>query len=121
VRVPRERGRATRIEVRVGDGSANPYLSYTAALAAGLDGIRRELEPPAPLSGFIYELPEDQQGPPIPETLPDALAALDADEVICAALGQELVETFKAIKEYELNRFRYWVTDWEFREYSHHL
>ena len=54
-------------------------------------------------------------------TLPDALAALEADEILCAAMGRELVDTFKAIKEYELNRFRHWVTDWEFREYSHHL
>ena len=121
VRVPRERGHATRVEVRIGDGSANPYLAYTAALAAGLDGIRRRLEPPAALSGFIYELPEAEQGQALPMTLPDALAALEADEILCAAMGRELVDTFKAIKEYELNRFRHWVTDWEFREYSHHL
>jgi glutamine synthetase len=121
VRVPRERGDATRLEVRVGDGSANPYLAYTAALAAGLDGIRRRLEPPPPLAGFVYELPEDEQGGPLPMTLSEAVAALDADEVLCAAMGSELVDTFKTIKEYELDRFRRWVTDWEFREYSHHL
>lgn len=121
VRVPRERGAATRIELRVGDGSANPYLAYTAALAAGLDGIRRKLEPPAPLAGFIYDLPEEQQGPPLPETLPEALAALDFDARLCAAMGRELVETFKTMKEHEFNRFRRWVTDWEFREYTHHL
>ncbi|HVP74640.1 MAG TPA: glutamine synthetase family protein [Gaiellaceae bacterium] len=121
VRVPRERGAATRVEVRVGDGSANPYLAYTAALAAGLDGIRRELEPPAPLSGLIYALPEEEQGAPLPATLPDALAALAADEILCNAVGRKLVDTFTTIKEYELNRFRQWVTDWEFREYSHHL
>ena len=121
VRVPRERGDATRVEVRVGDGAANPYLAYAAALAAGLDGIRRRLEPPSPLSGFVYGLPEEEQGAPLPTTLPDALAALDADETLCAAMGRELVGTFRAIKEYELDRFRHWVTDWEFREYSHHL
>src|SRR5205823_13914047 len=53
VRVPRERGHATRVEVRVGDGAANPYRAYAAALAAGLDGIRLRLEPPAPLSGAV--------------------------------------------------------------------
>src|ERR1700730_4677217 len=121
VRVPQERGDATRVEIRVGDGAANPYLAYTAALAAGLDGIHRKLEPPAPLSGLIYALPEEQQGPPLPATLPDAITALDADETLRAAMGQELVDTFKTIKESELNRFRQWVTDWEFREYSHHL
>lgn len=121
VRIPRERGAATRVEIRVGDGSANPYLAYTAALAAGLDGIRRELEPPTPLAGLIYELPAEQQGAPLPDTLPAALAALDADETIRAALGQELVDTFKGIKQHELDRNRRWVSDWEFREYAEHL
>ena len=50
-RVPRERGGATRIEFRVGDGAANPYLAVAAALFAGLDGIKRELEPPPPSKG----------------------------------------------------------------------
>ncbi|HET7566687.1 MAG TPA: glutamine synthetase family protein [Gaiellaceae bacterium] len=121
VRVPRERGSATRVEIRVGDGAANPYLAYAAALAAGLDGIRRELAPPAPLSGLIYELPEEQLGPPLPDTLPAAIAALEADELLVDALGEELVTTFKTIKGYELDRFGKWVTDWEMREYMHHL
>jgi chromosome segregation ATPase len=51
----------------------------------------------------------------------EALAALDADETIREALGDELVDTFKVIKAKELERFDAWVTDWEFREYSHHL
>ena len=121
VRVPRDRGRATRVEVRVGDGSANPYLAYAAALAAGLDGIRRELEPPAPLAGFIYDLPEEEIGPPVPRTLGEALAALEADELLVDALGKELVDTFRMMKEYELGRFADWTTDWELREYLHHL
>jgi glutamine synthetase len=121
VRIPRERGSATRVEVRIGDGAANPYLATAAALAAGLDGIRRELEPPAPLAGLIYELPEAEQGEPLPTSLPDALAALHEDATLRAALGQELVEKFTQLKEYELGRFQRWTTDWEFREYSYHL
>jgi glutamine synthetase len=121
VRVPRERGAATRLEFRLGDGTANPYLAYAAALAAGLDGIERRLEPPAPLEGMIYELPEEVQGAPLPTTFHEALDALDADELITAALGQRLVDTFKTIKAAELERFRTWVTDWEFAEYSHRL
>ena len=121
VRVPHERGAATRLELRVGDGTASPYLSYAAALAAGLDGIRRELEPPAPIEGMIYELPEDVQGMALPTTFQEALEALDADPVIHEALGAELVDTFRVIKGAELERFRAWVTDWEFEEYSHRL
>ena len=118
VRVPRERGPATRLEVRVGDGTANPYLAYTAALAAGLDGIRRELEPPAPVEGMIYDLPEEQQGRALPTTFHEALDALGDDPVIADAFGERMLDMFGTIKAAELERFRAWVTDWEFAEYS---
>jgi glutamine synthetase len=121
VRVPKERGAACRLELRVGDGTASPYLAYTAALAAGLDGIRRRLEPPAPIEGMIYDLPEEVQGAPLPATFADALDALHEDEVITDGIGARLVETFEVIKGAELERFRSWVTDWEFAEYSHRL
>jgi glutamine synthetase len=121
VRVPSERGAATRIETRLGDGTANPYLASAAVLAAGLDGIRRELTPPAPIEGFLYELPESEQGPALPTSFGEALEALDADSVIREALGEQLIETFRTIKAAEMERFRTWVTDWEFAEYSHRL
>jgi glutamine synthetase len=121
VRVPHERGAATRLEFRLGDGTCNIYLVYAAALAAGLDGIRRELEPPAPIEGFLYDLPEEQQGAPLPRSFEEALDALAADEVITAALGERLIDTFQEIKAYELDRFRTWVTDWEFAEYAPRL
>ena len=121
VRVPKERGSATRLEIRLGDGTANPYLAYTAALAAGLDGIRRELEPPEPLEGMIYDLPEERLGQALPGTFHDALVALHEDRVVAEAMGAELVKTFEVIKGAELERFRAWVTDWEFAEYSKRL
>jgi glutamine synthetase len=121
VRVPKERGAATRLEIRVGDGTASPYLAYTAALAAGLDGIRRKAEPPAPIEGLIYELDEDAQGIALPTTFQEALEALEADTMIADAMGEQLVETFRVIKAAELERFKSWVTDWEFAEYSHRL
>ena len=121
VRVPGERGPATRLEVRLGDGSANVYLAYAAALAVGLDGIRRGLEPPAPIEGFLYDLPENEQGKALPATFHEALDALGEDEVITAALGERLIETFNVVKAAELERFRAWVTDWEFAEYAQRL
>jgi glutamine synthetase len=110
VRVPRERGDATRMEIRLGDGTANPYLAYAAALAAGLDGIDRELA-----------LPEEAEGRPLPLSFDEALAALKADPVITSAMGSDLVDTFELLKTAELERFRAWVTDWEFAEYSPRL
>jgi glutamine synthetase len=118
VRVPRERGAATRLELRLGDGTANPYLAYAAALAAGLDGMRRELEPPEPVEGMIYDLSEEALGAALPSTFHEALEALRDDPVIVEALGSQLVDTFETIKGAELERFRRWVTDWEFAEYS---
>jgi glutamine synthetase len=55
VRVPPERGAGTRLEIRIGDGAANPYLMIAAVLAAGLDGITRQLEVPAPAEGWAYD------------------------------------------------------------------
>jgi len=121
VRVPQERDGAARIELRLGDGTANPYLAYTVALAAGLDGIRRELEPVDPVEGLIYALPEEKQGEPLPTSFGEALDSLAADQLIVEALGEDIVETYKVIKGAELERFRAWVTDWEFAEYSPRL
>ncbi len=120
-RVPRERGNATRVEFRVGDGAANPYLVVAGALFAGLDGIKRKLEPPAPIEGLIYEHPDLESMTPLPDTFEGALAALEADEYITNAMGTELVRIFRVNKDAELARARSWVTDWEFREYTHHL
>jgi glutamine synthetase len=118
VRVPNERGSATRLELRLGDGTANPYLAYAAALAAGLDGIRRGLEPPDPVEGMIYELPDEALGATLPTTFAEALEALRNDQVMIDALGPQLIDTFETIKTAELERFRAWVTDWEFTEYA---
>jgi glutamine synthetase len=120
-RVPGERGKACRVELRLGDGAANPYLASAATLFAGLDGIRRELDPPAPLAGLIYELEEEQLGTPLPTTLDEALAALEADGALVEAMGSELTATFLENKRFELERSRKAVTDWELEEYAQAL
>lgn len=121
VRVPPERGGATRVEVRVGDGSANPYLSVAAILFAGLHGVREKLPLEPPVSGDAYTLSEEQAGAPLPPTLEDALDALESDEVLREAMGPEIVDTFLAVKRFEAERHRTWVSDWEIAEYLHHL
>ena len=124
VRFCTERGPATRVEVRNGDGSANPYLVTAAVLAAGLDGIERKLEPPAPVEGNFYEGPEDRFGEPLPTSLGEALDALEADTVLTEALGARLCETFLRNKRYELDRWNAQLnrlTAWEMEEYAESL
>jgi glutamine synthetase len=121
VRVPPERGGATRVEMRLADGSANPYLATAALLFAGLDGIRRELTPPAAVAGLVYELPEEEQGDPIPLSLDAALEALEADATLRDAMGAQLTDTFLTIKRFELERYHRHVSDWDLAEYAHHL
>ena len=121
IRIPRERGAATRIEVRVADGAANPYLAIAAVLAAGGHGIREGLRPPPPVHGDAYRADREVIGRALPVTLDAALEALESDKVLCRALGPEIVETFLALKRFEIERHRAWVSDWEIAEYLHHL
>ncbi len=119
IRVPAERGRASRVEVRVGDGSANPYLAIAAILFAGLDGVRNELALGEPVGGDAYTL--ENPGEPLPTSLDAALDHLEADEYLRDAMGPQIVDTFTAVKRFELERHRQWVSDWEIDEYLHHL
>jgi glutamine synthetase len=120
IRIPPERGRGARVEVRVGDASANPYLATAAVLFAGLHGLREELPLPAPIAGDAYELGDDA-GEALPTSLDAALDALERDAFLSAAMGPEIVGTFAAIKRLEADRHRRWVSDWEIAEYLHHL
>ena len=120
VRIPPERGRAARVEVRVGDGSANPYLATAAVLFAGLHGLREDLPLPDPVAGDAYSL-GDAAGEPLPVLLDAALDALDADDLLRDAMGPEIVDTFMAMKRFEIERHRTWVSDWDLAEYLHHL
>jgi glutamine synthetase len=118
IRIPAERGAATRVEVRVGDGSANPYLAIAATLFAGLRGINDQLELPDPTEGDAYTQEQDNA---LPASLTDALDALEADAYLRDALGAPIVDTFLAMKRFEAERHRQWVSDWERDEYLHHL
>ena len=119
-RVPGERGPATRVENRAPCASANPYLVFAAAFAAGLDGIENKIDPGEPAVGDIYGA-EPGTYENMPFYLRDALEALKADTVLCEAIGPELIKAFVAIKQDELDRFRKHVTDWEFNTYAFHL
>jgi glutamine synthetase len=118
VRIPPERGAASRMEVRLGDATANPYLAAAAVGAAVYLGVRDGLEPPEPLEGYGYD---PSKAEVLPKRLPDALDALEADTALQDVLGRHFVTSFLAYKRNEVERFERHVTDWEFREYAYHL
>lgn len=91
---------ATRLENRIGEPAANPYAYIASQVHAGLDGLRRRLEPPPPT-----ETPYAADGEPLPATLGEALDALLADAALCEAMGREFVEVFVAVKRQEQARF----------------
>ncbi|HLU19368.1 MAG TPA: glutamine synthetase family protein [Pusillimonas sp.] len=103
---------ATRIENRVGEPCANPYLYMASQVFSGLDGIQRKLQP-CPSADEPYEDTTE----PLPRSLPDALRALRQDEYLCQQLTPQFVNYYCHIKEAELSRFNQAVTEWEQREY----
>jgi glutamine synthetase len=113
LRLPPELGAATRIEHRVPDSACNPYLAMAASLAAGLDGIRNEIDSGEPTLKNAYE--EDYER--LPRTLWSALDHLEDDEVIAEALGPTLVEEFLKLKREEFDRSMDAVSEWEREEY----
>ena len=118
VRIPPERGEGSRMEIRLGDATANPYLAIAGALAAMYLGISGKLEPPAVLEGYGYDPARAQL---LPQRLPDALDALAADTELRDMLGPAFCASYLSYKRNEVERFERHVTDWEFTEYAYHL
>ncbi len=104
---------STHIENRMGELSANPYLYMAANIAAGLDGIRKGVPPPAPIDTDPYAA----DSPLLPRALWQALDALDQDAFFRGVFGDTLIEYILAMKQSEIDRFLSEVTDWEMREY----
>jgi glutamine synthetase len=118
VRIPPERGHGARMEVRLGDATANPYLAMAAIGAAVYLGLQDKVEPPPKLEGYGYD---PGRADVLPTRLADALDALGADTVLADVLGDYFVTSFLSYKRNEVERFERFVTDWEFREYAYHL
>jgi glutamine synthetase len=104
--------KATRIENRVGEPTANPYLYLASQLFAGLDGMQRKTDP-----GPSADAPYDTPAEPLPRSLAEALACLRADEMLGERMGRGFVDYLCRIKEAEIARFNLEVSEWEHREY----
>jgi glutamine synthetase len=120
VRVPQGGGRC---ESRNADGSVNPYLAATLALAAGLEGIRGKLDPGPPNEDNLYTISEaerrDRRIDFLPQTLQEAVAAFAADPLVERTLGKELRDEFIRYKTNEWDAYHLAVSRWEIERYSH--
>jgi glutamine synthetase len=116
---------AGRVEHRGVDGSANPYLALTAILAAGLDGIDRELDPGDPVTGNLFELTAAQAASRgithLPATLGDAAGELTGDTVLREAFGPvkdgDYIDYYASVKKAEYAEYHSVVSPWEVDRY----
>ena len=97
------RGKLTHVENRTPGGGSNPYLVMAACVAAGIDGLKNKTEPPAETSGIAYGLSGVTD---LPTHLETALGALEADTALRAALGEEFIKLFVAVKRHEIEKAR---------------
>ena len=120
IRVPRASNtESTRLELRCPDPCCNPYLAFAVMLAAGLDGIRRELPVPESTEENLFA-PETRHRlalDVLPSSLNQAINALEEDEVISSALGPHICERFINAKRLEWEDYRLEVTQWELNKY----
>jgi glutamine synthetase len=120
VRVP---GGGGRCESRNADGAVNPYLAATLALAAGLEGIRENIDPGKPNEDNLYTIPEAERRSRgiefLPQTLQEAVEAFAADPFVEAALGKELRDEFVKYKRNEWDEYHLSISRWETERYSH--
>ena len=111
-----------RLEFRLPDSGCNPYLVHAALIAAGLDGIERELDPGEPKNINLYALTAEERAAEgieiLPQNLNEALDALEADTVLTERLGKEVVGEFLKIKRAEWIDYSRHVSDWETERYA---
>jgi glutamine synthetase len=103
-------GPSLRIECRIPGADANPYLTYACVLAAGLDGIAAQSEPPAKFEGDIYQA---EKLPRLHGNLRDATAAFDSSKWVRSVFGDDVVDHYVHFMRTEQRKFDEVVTDWE--------
>lgn len=113
IRIPPFRGQESRVELRSPDAAANPYLVLAVCLAAGMDGIRKQM---IPLRAGEKEHPDG-----LPETLKEAIDAFENSSWIREILGEDFCRIYLEAKKKEWLRYTRQVTDWEVEEYLYRL
>jgi glutamine synthetase len=112
---------STNVELKAADASCNPYLAIGGLIAAGLDGIERRLDPPEPVGVDPATIPADEREmrgiTPLPTTQAEALDALERDELLTGALGDELARSYLAVRRSEWDAYS--AGDDAFRQQGH--
>jgi glutamine synthetase len=116
---------SSHVELRSGEPAANPYLYMASSISAGLDGMRRELEPPPPVEADPYAA----SAPPLPRSLGEAVGNLEKDSFYRTDFGDSIIDYLLLMKRAEIKRYEAAlaeagvsvgadeVSDWEMREY----
>lgn len=121
IRLPKATGNSKRIEIRSPDPTTNPYLLFTAMLAAGVDGVKRELKAPPPVSENVYQQTEEWRRQhdlrELPGSLEEALDALEADELVKSVFSNHTIDRYLASKRAEIMDYKKAVHDWELDRY----
>lgn len=125
IRIPSTKGEGTRVELRNPDPSANPYLAFAVCLAAGLDGIENQIEPPKAVSGNVFELEKKERErlgiEPLPTSLKEAVDEFEKDEFVQGVLGTHAAEKYLEAKRAEWIQYTTQVTSWEIDEYLYKI
>ena len=113
--------RATRIEYRSPDPACNPYLAFSAMLAAGLEGMEKKYECPSPVERNVYEMGEEERKAhnidSLPGSLSEAIRITEESELMRRCLGEHVFNAFIENKKIEWHRYRTQVTDYELKRY----
>ncbi|PKK98500.1 MAG: type I glutamate--ammonia ligase [Tenericutes bacterium HGW-Tenericutes-2] len=121
IRIPAARGKSTRIEVRSVDPSANPYLAMSGILAAGLDGIRNELDGISPVKKNLFKMSDVERKRlgirNLPESLHEAIDFFTNSSLMKETIGEELFSKLIEAKTREWDEYKMKVTQWELDKY----
>lgn len=121
IRIPAGRGLSTRLEFRSPDPTCNPYLTFAAILAAGMDGVRRGIDPGDPVDLNVYELSVAERKSlgigTLPANLKEALDFLEEDRVVRGALGEHVFSNLVRLGNLEWDAYNTFVHSWEIERY----
>ncbi len=121
IRIPASRGAGTRVELRSPDPSTNPYLCLALCLAAGLDGIKKDLAAPASVDENMFAMTQAERDAKgiknLPGSLKEALEVMEKDGLAKSVLGDHAYNAFVSCKNMEWDSFRTFVSQWEIDRY----